>query len=121
MEVRIASPEETKKLSRLSVLHGNVPFLPGQSIISVLEDGEGDEKQIIGFAAVQTALHAAGSWVEEKHRRQNHSYELRHALDQELVRRGFAVYFAFPGNDFEKHLFAKYGTVTEQLAQIRHL
>lgn len=117
MEVHIATPEETEKLSALSLAQGNIPFLAGQAIISVLEH----ESKVIGFAAVQTALHAAGSWVDEKHRLQKHSYELRHALDNELRRRGFPVYFALPGNDFEKHLFAKYGMVTERLAQIRHL
>jgi hypothetical protein len=121
MQVRIASPEETQKLSQLSVAHGNIPFLSGQAIIAVLEEQEKDEKNIIGFAAVQTALHAAGSWVEEKHRKQKHSYELRHCLDGELKRRGFTVYFALPASDFEKALFAKYGAVTEHLAQIRHL
>lgn len=126
MEVRIASPEETQKLSQISVRQGNIPFISGQSIIAVLEDEVTDEKgkpqkEILGFAAVQTALHAAGSWVAEKHRRQRHSYGLREALDRELERRGFKVYFAFPANDFEKHLFAKYGTVVEHLAQIRHL
>lgn len=117
MEVHIATPEETEKLSALSVAQGNVPFLAGQSIISVLEH----DKKVIGFAAVQTALHAAGSWVEETYRRQKHSYGLRHALDNELRRRGFSVYFALPASDFEKHLFAKYGTVIEHQAQIRSL
>lgn len=121
MKVRIAKPEEIEKLSALSVLRGNVPFDSGQSIISVLEHEKKGEKEIIGFAAVQTALHAAGSWVDEKYRLQKHSYELRRVLDRELQRRGFSVYFAFPGNEFEKHLFAKYGTVVEHLAQIRHL
>jgi hypothetical protein len=117
MEVHIATAEETKKLSKLSVSLGNVPFFRDQSIISVLEH----EGKIVGFAAVQNALHAAGSWIEEKHRLQKHSYELRHALDNELRTRGFAVYFAMPKNDFEKHLFAKYGLVTEDRIQIRHL
>jgi hypothetical protein len=132
MEVRIATPQEIAKLSKLSVSLGNVPFLADQAIVAVLEHdaekpakGEPNqgqsEKEIVGFAAVQNAMHAAGSWVAEKHRRQKHSYELRQCLDNELRRRGFAVYFALPGNDFEKHLFAKYGAVTEQVAQIRHL
>jgi hypothetical protein len=123
MEVRIASPEETQKLSQLSVKQGNIPFISGQSIIAVLEDPqEKDEvKKVTGFAAVQTALHAAGSWIKEEHRHQKHSYELRRVLDKELRRRGFTVYFAFPANPFEQHLFAKYGTVIEHLAQIRHL
>lgn len=121
MDIRIATREETEKLSRLSVKLGNVPFLVDQSIIAIAEHGEGDKKEIVGFAAVQNAQHAAGSWVKEEFRRQKHSYQLRAALDNELRTRGFGVYFALPGNDFEKHLFAKYGQVTEHLAQIRHL
>lgn len=117
MEVRIATPEETEKLGQLSVRLGNVPFLAAQSVVALLEH----EKEIIGFAAVQNAQHAAGSWVKEEFRRQKHSYELRHCLDNELRRRGFSVYFALPANDFEKHLFTKYGTVTEHAAQVRHL
>lgn len=117
MEVRIATADETEKLSKLSVALGNVPFLKDQSVISLLEN----DGKIIGFAAVQHALHAAGSWVEEKHRLKGHSYQLRQALDNELRNRGFKFYFALPGNDFEKHLFSKYGLVTEHAAQIRHL
>lgn len=117
MEVRIASPAETKALSELSVKLGNVPFFVGQSIISFLEHND----EIVGFAAVQTAQHAAGSWVKEEFRRKKHSYELRHELDNELRRRGIPVYFALPQNDFEKHLFAKYGPVTEHAVQVRHL
>lgn len=117
MEVRIAKPEEIEKLSQLSVRLGNVPFLPNQAIVAVLED----DKEIVGFAAVQNAVHAAGSWVKEEHRRKGHTYEMRHALDNELRTRGFGVYFALPASDFEKHLFSKYGQVTESLVQIRHL
>lgn len=117
MNVRIASPEETAKISALSAKLGNVPFLSDQSIISVLEHND----EIVGFAAVQSAQHAAGSWVLDKHRMRGYSYELRACLDNELRRRGFRVYFALPGNDFEKALFQKYGHVTEHLAQIRHL
>ena len=73
------------------------------------------------ISAVQNAQHAAGSWVKEEFRKRGHSYELRRCLDNELRRRGFTVYFALPGDDFEKHLFSKYGAVTEHLAQIRHL
>lgn len=117
MEVRIATPEETEQLSKLSVSLGNVPFLRDQSIVVVAEHN----KEVIGFAAVQSAQHAAGSWIKEDFRRKGLSYEVRQALDNELRRRGFQVYFALPGNDFEKHLFAKYGTVIERLAQVRHL
>lgn len=117
MEIRIATPAETEKISKLSVSLGNIRFLPEQSTISLMEN----EGKIIGFAAVQNALHAAGSWVDEKHRRKGHSYQLRQALDNELRRKGFAVYFALPQNDFEKFLFAKYGQVIDHSAQIRHL
>src|SRR5260370_8708688 len=118
MEVRIATAEELSRLSKLSVSLGNVPFLPDQAIVALLEHGEGQNegKEIVGFAAVQNAQHAAGSWVKEEFRRQKYSYDLRHALDNELRRRGFAVYFALPRNDFEKQLFANYGTGTEHSA-----
>jgi N-acetylglutamate synthase-like GNAT family acetyltransferase len=121
MEVRIATPEETAEISKLSVKVGNIPFFPGQSLIALLEHGDGDEKEIVGFAAVQNAQHAAGSWVKEEFRKQGRSYELRHALDNELRRRGIPVYFALPQSDFERHLFAKYGPVTEHNVQVRHL
>lgn len=121
MEIRIATPEETAKISALSVRVGNIPFFPNQSIIALLEDEKDGEKEIVGFAAVQTAQHAAGSWVKEEHRRKRHTYELRQALDSELRQRGIPVYFALPQNDFERHLFAKYGHVTEHLVQVRHL
>lgn len=122
MEVRLATEEEIKKLSALSVRLGNVPFIPGQAIVSIMEHGDGDKKEVVGFAAVQTALHAAGSWVKEEFRRKGYTYQLRQALDNELRQRGFSVYFALPGSDFEKHLFAKYGQVTEiPTAQVRHL
>lgn len=121
MEVRIATAEETRAVSALSVKVGNIPLFPQQSIIAVLEHGDGDEKEIVGFAALQTAQHAAGSWVKEEFRKQKHSYELRHALDNELRRRAIPVYFALPQSDFEKHLFEKYGPVTEHIVQVRHL
>lgn len=117
MEVTIATPEEMQELSRLSMRVGNIPFFAGQSTAAIMRDG----KEIVGFAAVQNAQHAAGSWVKEELRRRKHSYELRSCLENELRRRGIPVYFALPGNDFEKQLFAKYGNVTEQQIQIRHL
>lgn len=117
MEVRIASPEEIEKVSALSVSKGNVRFLKEHAVVALLEHND----ELVGFAAAQHAFHAAGSWVKEEHRRQRHSYEMRQALDHELRMRGAPVYFALPQSDFEKHLFAKYGTVTEQLVQIRQL
>ncbi len=117
MEVRIAQPAEIQALSALSFSLGNLPFLAGQSIVAVLEH----DKEIVGFAATQCAQHAAGSWVKDAFRRQKFSYALRHALDSELHRLGYPVYIALPQSDFEKHLFAKYGPVTEHLAQVRHL
>lgn len=119
MEVRIVKPEELLDVSMLSLALGNIPFFPDQSIVSVLTDREDGE--ILGFAAVQTAHHAAGSWVKEALRRKGYSYQLRRALDDELRRRGIPRYFALPGSDFEKQLFAKYGRVSEQLAQVRQL
>lgn len=121
MEVRIATPEEIRKVSELSVRLGNIPFLPNQSMVALLEDENEKGKEIVGFAAVQNAVHAAGSWVKEEYRRKGYTYQLRSALDNELRRLGFPVYFAFPRNDFEKQLFAKYGLVIEHQAQIRHL
>ena len=118
LRAHIATPRELGGLSRLSVQLGNVPFIPGHATVSVLEADE----EIIGFAAAQTAVHAAGSWVKEEYRRQGYSYVLRECLDNELRRRGFPIYFALPSSDFEKQLFAKYGRVTEQApVQIRHL
>jgi N-acetylglutamate synthase-like GNAT family acetyltransferase len=121
VDVRIATPEETTAISALSVKIGNIPLLAGQSIIAVLEHLVDDEKQVVGFAAVQTAQHAAGSWVHEAFRKHGMSYELRQCLDNELRRRGIPVYFALPQSDFEKHLFAKYGPVTDHISQVRHL
>lgn len=121
MEVRIATAEETQKISQLSVRLGNLPFFSGQSIVALLEHEIQGKPEIVGFAAVQNAQLAAGSWVKEEFRRQKHSYELRQCLDNELRARGIPVYLALPRTDFEKHLFAKYGTVTEHAAQVRHL
>ena len=117
MNVRIATASEIQRLSNLSRALGNVPFFNEQAIVAFAEQ----EGKIIGFAATQTAQHAAGSWVKEEYRRKGLTYEMRHALDSELRDRGFQVYFAMPKNDFEKHLFAKYGTVTEDTVQVRHL
>jgi len=121
MEVRIATPAEIAEVSKLSVRLGNVPFVKDQAIVALLEHEIEGKKAIVGFAAVQNAMHAAGSWVKEEFRGQKHTYQMRAVLDNELRRRGFPVYFALPANEFEQHLFAKYGQVTEHLAQIRHL
>lgn len=117
MEARIVRPEETETFSEISIALGNIPFVRDQSVIAALEDGN----ELVGFAVVQNALHAAGSWVNPEARRRGHSYQLRRALDDELRRRGYSVYFALPRNDFERQLFAKYGPVTECLVQVRHL
>lgn len=116
-EFRLATQAEIEKLSKLSVSLGNIPFFKDQCIASVLAEGD----DILGFAAVQSAWHAAGSWMHEDHRKQGNTYKLRNALDNELRRRGIGVYFAIPGNDFEKILFAKYGHTTEETIQVRHL
>ena len=118
MEIRLLQPSEIEKLSKLSVALGNIPFFAGQCKAAILID---EEKNIVGFSAVQSAWHAAGSWVREDHRKQGKTYDLRSCLDNELRRNGIKVYFAIPQNDFEKQLFEKYGHVTEQLVQIRHL
>lgn len=117
MQVRIASEKEIAELSKLSVKLGNIPFVPGQAVASLLEH----KGEIVGFAATQNAQHAAGSWVKEELRHKKHSYELRHALDSELRARGYRVYFSIPNHDFERDLFKKYGQVTEHLVQVRHL
>lgn len=117
MNVVIATPQQITKLSELSVRLGNIPLFPDQSIAAILED----KNEIVGFATVQSAWVAAGSWVKEEYRRQRLTYEMRQALDNELRRRGITVYLAIPGNDFDKALFAKYGHTTEHLAQVRHL
>jgi len=118
MECRLATSNEIEKLSKLSVSLGNIPFFKDQCVASVLLD---DEEKTAGFVAVQSAWHAAGSWVAEGHRLQRHTYEMRQLVDNELRRRGVGVYFAIPGKDFEKELFAKYGHTTEHLVQVRHL
>lgn len=117
MEIRAVTADDIKELSALSVQLGNVPFFAGQVKAAILID----EKEIIGFSAVQSAWHAAGSWMREDHRKQGKTYELRSCLDNELRKDGIKVYFAIPSNDFEKQLFAKYGHVTEQAIQVRHL
>src|SRR6266436_5502419 len=101
MELRPATVSDIKELSELSVRLGNIPLLPGQSKAALLLDDE----EIIGFAAVQSAWHAAGSWIKEEHRKQGHTYRLRSYLDNELRKAGIKVYFALPGSDFEKMLF----------------
>src|SRR5260370_11458674 len=111
MEVRAANFRDMKKLSDLYVSLGNVPFILGQCAASLLVDDD----EIVGFAAAQSAWHAAGSWMKEEHRRQGKTYELRNCLDNELRRLGIKVYFAIPNNDFERQLFAKYGQVTEHI------
>ncbi len=117
MKVRIATPDETEQLNALSLAVGNIPFVRDHSIVAVLEHGE----KIVGFAATQEAMHAAGSWIDPAHRRRGLSYRMREALDQELRRRGYPVYFALPNTDFERQLFKKYGPVTERLIEIREL
>ena len=117
MECRLATKEEIEKLGKLSVKVGNIPFFKDQCVASVLLDGD----ETVGFAAVQTAWHAAGSWVKETERKQGHTYGLRMVLDNELRKKGVKVYFALPGNDFEKMLFEKYGHVTISAVQVRHL
>lgn len=117
MKCVIATPEQIAKLTKVSVKMGNIPFFPDRCIAAIFEH----DNEIVGFAAVQSAWHAAGSWVKEEFRGQKWTYEMRQALDNELRKRGVFVYFALPGNDFEKALFRKYGHTTEHLVQVRHL
>lgn len=117
MEVILASPRDIQKLSELSVKVGNIPLFPGKAVASLLFEGD----EIVGFAAVQQAWHAAGSWVKEEYRRQGLTHTLRNSLDNELRRMGVPVYFALPGNEFERELFAKYGHVLERTVQVRNL
>lgn len=120
MEIRIATAQEIEQVSKLSLHLGN-GALSDRAVVSIMLRPAEKGKEIIGFAAVEPAFHAAGSWVEEKHRKQGHSYQLRACLDNELRSRGLTIYFALPANDFERHLFSKYGPVTETIAQVRHL
>lgn len=117
MIVRMATRDEMKEISDYSVRCGNIPLVQDQALSSVLMEG----KEVVGFAAVQAALHAAGSYVDPRFRGKGLTYGLRAELEKELKRLGFPVYFALPGNDFEKMLFAKYGPVSERLAQIKEL
>ena len=117
MEVRTATISEIKELSELSVRLGNIPFFPGQCKAALLFD----DKEIVGFAAAQSAWHAAGSWVHEHYRGKGHTYELRRKLEDELRHAGVSVYFSIPGNHFEQVLFEKYGLCTKNLVQIKRL
>jgi GNAT superfamily N-acetyltransferase len=115
--IEIASGDVIKELSDFSVSVGNVRLHKGMSVASVLRE----EGRIIGFAAAAAACHAAGSYVAPSHRHQGLTYQLRKALEDELRTQGVPMYFAVPANDFEKMLFAKYGPVTEKLAQVKEL
>ena len=115
--MHIATPEETAKLNALATSVGGNPFVPNHSIVAVLEQ----QKKIVGFCGAQEAMHAAGSWLRSDLRGRRLSYSMREALDQELRRRGYPVYFALPNSEFERELFKKYGPVTERLIEIREL
>lgn len=117
MEVIAATEHDLDRLSELSVSLGNVPFILGQCKASLLMDAG----QIVGFAAVQSAQHAAGSWVKEEYRRGGHTYGLRRCLENEMRRAGIGVYFSIPGSESERQLFAKYGAVDERLIQVKKL
>lgn len=117
MQVIAATPGDVHRLSALSVSLGNVPLFHGQCAASLLVDAG----EIVGFAATQTAHHAAGSWVKEEFRRKGYTYELRRCLEDELHKAGVPVYFSIPNTWFEKRLFAKYGPVTERVVQVKTL
>jgi hypothetical protein len=117
MIYRMVKPEEIRELSVLSEFIGNIPFSLGECAASAMFEGD----KIVGFVAVQSAVHAAGSWVYGPLRRQGHTYRMREVLENELKSRGAKMYFSLPGNDFEKALFAKYGPVSERIAQVKEL
>jgi hypothetical protein len=117
MNYSILQPEEVVELDALSRSLGNVPFFPSQCSASLLRDNGG----IVGFAAVQGAVHAAGSWIKEKYRGNGYTYRLRQMLEDSLREQGVRVYFAIPNNDAEKTLFAKYGPVTEKIVQVKEI
>jgi len=118
MTFEILSGLSIAELDKLSRELGNIPLLAGSSISSIMRDDAG---KIKGFASVQTAVHASGSWVDLKYRRQRHTYTLREVLEDELRRLRVPVYFSIPQNDFEKSLFAKYGAVEEKIVQVKKL
>ena len=115
--IEIANGDVIAELSEFSQSVGNVPLREGMSMAAVLRE----QGKIIGFAAVQAACHAAGSYVALSRRHEGLTYQLRTALENELRAQGVPMYFAIPSNDFEKMLFAKYGPVTETLAQVKEL
>jgi hypothetical protein len=117
MKLEILEGDSLAELNLLSQSLGNTQLVYGNSLASVLRD----EENIIGFAAVQLALHASGSWIHPDYRGKRHTYELRSLLESEMRIRSIPVYYAFPGNDFERMLFKKYGHVREQLAQVKEL
>ncbi len=118
MRIVPATQADMKELSDLSVAVRNIPFHSDQCVAAMLLD---DNDVLCGFAAAHSAVHAAGSWVRPDLRRHGHSYELRKCLESEMRTLKIPVYFAIPGTDFERRLFAKYGPVTEKVVQIRKL
>jgi hypothetical protein len=118
MRVEIAKGEELKEVSEFSRAVGNIPLVEGISVASVMRDDDG---KIVGFAAVQAACHAAGSYVKPEYRKQGLTYEMRRVLESELKSNGIPVYFALPHNKFERDLFRKYGPVKEQIVQVKEL
>jgi acetyltransferase (GNAT) family protein len=118
MKLEILEGAKIEELDKLSRSLGNTPLISGSSLASVMRDENGT---IVGFASVQTALHASGSWISPGYRRNGYTYELRRLLESDMRAKKIPVYFAFPGNDFEKELFRKYGSVTERLAQVKEL
>ena len=115
--IEIARGDVIQELSEFSVSVGNVPLREGVSVASILRENG----KILGFAAVQAACHAAGSYIAPDHRHQGLTYQLRKALEDELKLQCVPMYFAIPHNDFEKMLFGKYGPVAEKLVQVKEL
>lgn len=117
MDFELLESEAVLEVDPISIEVGNIPFLPNQSMVSVMRD----RGRIVGFAGVQAASHAAGSWVAPEYRLRGYSYELRKVLENGMRKFGIKIYFSLPQNDFEKALFAKYGPVQEKLVQVREL
>jgi hypothetical protein len=118
MKLEILEGQPIVELDELSRSLGNTPLLPGLALASVMRD---KDESIIGFASVQSALHASGSWIHPEHRKMGYTYQLRYMLESEMRIKGVRMYFSFPQNDFERKLFAKYGPVKEEMAQVKEL
>lgn len=117
MKMELVEDVGMDELDELSRSLGNTPLVKGNALASVMRNDE----EIIGFAAVQLALHTSGSWVHPNHRHRGYTYKLRSLLESGMKDKGVSLYFSLPKNDFERILFAKYGSVVEQVAQVKEI